>query len=298
VLDVIGDLRERRDRRRPVGGGENERFHLSGCLLPARRIRRHPTRIPSPAGRRLEVIGNGGDMSTHLARVMVGLAALSGVACSLPTLLRKNLHAIEASTDTITKNSDVVKHSTSVSEEGIKSFESLRGPMESMAKLEPTLKSVAALDGPMSRVAGLAPSMREVASLQQPMTRLVGLQPSLDATAALGPSMDRVAAMRPSLDAVAALGDPMKNVAGLQPGLEAVAGLKAPMDELAALKGPLERVADLREPMTRLAALAVLLDRPILLAFLAVLGLAVWGGVTFLAVRLALLSAGRVLTRS
>jgi hypothetical protein len=197
-------------------------------------------------------------MSTHLTRVMVALAALGGAACSLPTLLRKNLHAIEASTDTINSNSDVVKHSTSVSEEGIKSFEGLRGPMESMAKLEPTLKSVAALDGPMSRVAGLAPSMREVASLQQPMTRLVGLQPSLDATAAL----------------------------------------KAPMDELAALKGPLERVADLREPMTRLAALAVLLDRPILLAGFAVLGLAVWGGVTFLAVRLALLSAGRVLTRS
>ena len=97
---------------------------------------------------------------------------------------------------------------------------------------------------------------------------------------------------------MAALGDPMRNVAGLQPGLTAVAGLKAPMDELAALKGPLERVADLREPMTRLAALAVLLDRPILLAGFAVLGLAVWGGVTFLAVRLALLSAGRVLTRS
>jgi len=139
-------------------------------------------------------------MSIRPVGVMVALAALSGAACSLPTLLRKNLHAIEASTDTINSNSEVVKHSTSVSEEGIKSFEGLRGPMESMARLEPTLKSVAALDGPMSRVAGLAPSMREVASLQQPMTRLVGLQPSLDATAALGPSMDRVAAMRPSLD--------------------------------------------------------------------------------------------------
>ena len=58
-------------------------------------------------------------------------------------------------------------------------------------------------------------------------------------------------------------------------------------DELAALKTPLEGVAELREPMTRLA---MLLDHPILLAGLALLGLLVWGAVTFLAVRLALLS--------
>jgi hypothetical protein len=110
--------------------------------------------------------------------------------------------------------------------------------------------------------------------------------------------MDRLAAMRPSLDAVAALGDPMKNVAGLRPELAAVAGLRAPLDELGALKTPLERVADLRDPMTRLAALAVLLDHPILLAGLVLLGLAVWGAVTFFAMRLALLSVSGALTRT
>ena len=232
--------------------------------------------------------------STHILGL---LAALNGAACSLPSLLQRNLHAIEASTEIISKNSEVVKHSTAVSEKGIQSFEGLRGPMESMTKLDPTLKAVAALDEPMSRVAELGPSMSQVAGLQQPMTRLAGLQPSMDATAALGPSMDRLAAMRPSLDAVASLGDPMKSVAGLRPELAAVAGLKAPLEDLGELKSPLERVADLREPMTRLAALAPMLNHPILLAGLALLGLGLWGAVTFLAVRLALLSAGTALTR-
>lgn len=226
-------------------------------------------------------------MHVPLARALGLLAAVSAAGCSLPSLLKRNLQAIEASTDGIAKNSEVVKHSTAVSEKGIESFEGLRAPMESMSKLDPTLKAVAALDKPMSRVADLGPSMQQVAGLQQPMARLAGLQPSLDATSALGPSMDRVAAMRPSLDAVAALGDPMVNVAALRPELAAVANLKAPMDELAALKTPLEGVAHLREPMTRLA---LLLDHPILLAGLALLALLVWGAVTFLAVRLALLS--------
>jgi hypothetical protein len=70
------------------------------------------------------------------------------------------------------------------------------------------------------------------------------------------------------------------------------------LEELGALKRPLERVADLREPMTRLAALAALLDHPVLLAGLVLLGLGAWGAVTFLAVRLALLSVSGVLTRT
>jgi hypothetical protein len=233
-----------------------------------------------------------------VTRVIAALACLVGVACSLPTLLQRNLKAIEASTTAITANNEIVRRSTSVSEEGIRSFEGLRSPMESMAGLKPTLQAVAALDDPMGRVAGLAPSMQEVAGLRQPMTRLVDIRPSLDATAALGPSMDRVAAMRPSLDAVAGLGDPMMRVAELRPQLAAVADLRAPMDELGALRQPLERVADLREPMTRLAALGTALERPILLLAVALLGLGVWGVVTFLAVRLAILSAsGAMLTR-
>jgi hypothetical protein len=42
-------------------------------------------------------------------------------------LLQKNLAAIEASTASITANSDVVKHSTSVTEEGIKRFLGAQG---------------------------------------------------------------------------------------------------------------------------------------------------------------------------
>ena len=86
-------------------------------------------------------------------------------------------------------------------------------------------------------------------------------------------------------------------MAALRPQLAAVADLRAPMDELAALRQPLERVADLREPMTRLAALGAVLDRPILGIALVLLGLGLWGVVTFFAVRLAILSASRALPR-
>jgi hypothetical protein len=65
------------------------------------------------------------------------------------------------------------------------------------------------------------------------------------------------------------------------------------MKELSALRDPLERVAALAEPMGRIAALGSLLDRPWLLIAAAVIGLAAWGGVTFLAVRLAIVSAAR-----
>ena len=234
-------------------------------------------------------------MSPSLLRVIAALTGLSGAACSLPGLLQKNLKAIEASTVAITENKDTVERSTKVSEEGIKSFEGLRGPMESMAKLDPTLKAVAALDDPMKGAPPGRPGSEHAAARRAGAADDApwGHRASLDATAALGPSMDRLAAMRPSLDAVAALGDPMKSVAALQPPLAAVADLRAPMEELSALRQPLERVADLREPMTRLSRLGALLDHPILLIALALVGLGLWAAVTFLAVRLAILSASR-----
>jgi hypothetical protein len=45
--------------------------------------------------------------------------------------------------------------------------------------------------------------------------------------------------------------------------------------------------------MSRLASAALLLDRPILLGFLALCGMLLWGVVTFVAVRLAIISANR-----
>ena len=60
------------------------------------------------------------------------------------------------------------------------------------------------------------------------------------------------------------------------------------MEQLAALQEPLQRVASLQEPMTRLAALGSLLDRPLLLMTLALIGLAAWGLITFLAVHFAI----------
>src|SRR5262245_8785073 len=127
-------------------------------------------------------------MSGTVVRMILALAIVSGAACSLPTVLNKNLHAITASTAAISANNDVVKHSPSVTEAGIKSFEGLRKPMESLASLNPRLEAVAALDGPMrdvaglkpdlKAVAGLAPQLQAVGGLGQPMTGLVNLKPS------------------------------------------------------------------------------------------------------------------------
>jgi hypothetical protein len=60
------------------------------------------------------------------------------------------------------------------------------------------------------------------------------------------------------------------------------------MQQLAALQEPLDRVATLQGPITRLSSVGSLLDRPFLLTMLALLGLAAWGLVTFLAVHLAI----------
>ncbi len=232
-----------------------------------------------------------------IGRAIGALAVLGSTACSLPMVLEKNLAAIQASTGAITANNEIVKRSTSVTEAGIKSFEGLKGPMEAVAGLNPTLESVAALDQPMMKVAGLGPSMEEVAGLQKPMTRLVDIQPSLDATAALGPSMDRLAQMRPSLDSVASLRDPMIAVASLQPQLGAVANLKRSMDDLTALRQPLERAADLRDPLMQVAALGAVINQPAVFVAAALVGLVLWGAVTFLAVRLAIVSAATAQAR-
>src|SRR5262249_30282816 len=151
---------------------------------------------------------------THAAiRLIFALAVVGSMACSLPGLLRKNLDAINASTVAITANKDVVKESSRVTEQGIKTFQDLKAPMESVADLNPRLGAVAALDKPMvdvaalkpelQAVAGLKPELRNVGDLAKPMTGLLNLQPSLDATAALSAPMERLAMMQASLDNVA-----------------------------------------------------------------------------------------------
>jgi hypothetical protein len=65
------------------------------------------------------------------------------------------------------------------------------------------------------------------------------------------------------------------------------------MTTLAALKEPMERVAALQEPMTRVAALGSILQSPARLIVIGLLALVFWGGVTFGAVRLAIISAAR-----
>ena len=210
--------------------------------------------------------------ATLLTPLLAGIAA-----CELPSLIRTNTETVRESTVGIAENTRTVQHSTEVTAAMLPAMEGLQGlsaPMQSVAELKPALASVAGLEEPMRGVAGLSPAMQSLTRLQTPMTR--------------------VALMRPSLDAVAALHGSLGLVAALKPELSAVAGLREPMRDVAQLRQPMERVAGLRDPMTRLANAAALVDNPIKLVLLAVIGLGAWAAVTFFAVRLAILSAMRV----
>jgi len=82
-------------------------------------------------------------------------------------------------------------------------------------------------------------------------------------------------------------------VSSLDVRLASVADLGPQLQQVGGLRQPLERVAALGDPMSRLAALGSILDRPLLLVAIGLVALAAWGAVTFLAVRLAILSASR-----
>jgi len=94
--------------------------------------------------------------------------------------------------------------------------------------------------------------------------------------------------MQTSLDNVAALQASLADVAALREQLKEVGELKGAMVQLAALQQPLDRVATLEQPIERLSSLGTLTARPFLLVILGLIGLAIWGLVTFLAVHLAI----------
>jgi hypothetical protein len=75
-------------------------------------------------------------------------------------------------------------------------------------------------------------------------------------------------------------------------------GLSEPILRLPDMRTGHEETAAPEQPVSRLAALGATLDRPLLLAGLTGLGLTLWGGVTFVAVRLAIASAARAADRS
>ena len=56
----------------------------------------------------------------------------------------------------------------------------------------------------------------------------------------------------------------------------------------------MERLAALEGPMTRVAELGNLISSPWLIAIVGLVALLAWGAVTFVAVRLAIVSAARV----
>jgi hypothetical protein len=56
----------------------------------------------------------------------------------------------------------------------------------------------------------------------------------------------------------------------------------------------MERLAALEEPMTRVAALGSIFNRPWLFVIVGLVALAAWGAVTFVAVKLAIVSAAKV----
>jgi len=98
--------------------------------------------------------------------------------------------------------------------------------------------------------------------------------------------------MQASLDNVAALQASLADVAALRQQLEEVGQLKGAMVQLAALHEPLDHVATLEEPIKQLSSAGTLLNRPFLLVILGLIGLAIWGLVTFLAVHLAITRGG------
>ena len=55
----------------------------------------------------------------------------------------------------------------------------------------------------------------------------------------------------------------------------------------------MERLAALEAPMTRVAELGAIFDRPWLFAVVGLVALAAWGAVTFVAVKLAIVSASK-----
>jgi len=57
-------------------------------------------------------------------------------------------------------------------------------------------------------------------------------------------------------------------------------------------------VAALGGPMSQLASFGAILQRPLALILVALVALFAWGGVTFLAVRLAIISAARATGRA
>ena len=153
------------------------------------------------------------------------------------------------------------------------------------------VKGFAELRDADGRVAGIDTSMRALAELQTPMSAVVEIVLDWKATAAGGPYWI-AGAHASELEAVVACSR-RRSSSGLETQLAAVANLSGSMDQLAQLREPMDRLAGLEAPMARLAGLSSLLDRPgrlILFSLIALLG---WGIVTFLAVRLAIVSAGR-----
>jgi hypothetical protein len=278
------------------------RRHLHTAISTAARVTyTHGATTAECVGRIDELKPDRRDVMTTRMRVLTVVAlALCGSGCALSRSVRQNTDAIGGSTSAIAGNTEAIRASTAATGNlvpALQGVERLRGPMESVAALDPTLRGVAALREPMGSVAALDPSMRALAALGTPMTQLVAIRPGLEATAALGPSMDRLAGMRPSLEAVAGLHQSLDRVASLDQELASVAGLKGSMDQLGQLREPMQRLAALEAPMARVAAFGSVLtvfNRPWLLVLIGLVALGAWGGVTFVAVKLAIVSAARV----
>ena len=114
-----------------------------------------------------------------------------------------------------------------------------------------------------------------------------------DAEVAFHDKVDEVLAELTERRARAAAVEQANAAANRRAAEQYVSDLGPQLQNVSGLREPLERVAALETPMSRLAALGSVLDRPLLLAGIGLLALAAWGGVTFLAVRFAIISAAR-----
>ncbi|MGC4081495.1 MAG: hypothetical protein QM736_05100 [Vicinamibacterales bacterium] len=224
------------------------------------------------------------------------VAVLASTGCSTVTAIRENTKAIAGSTASITTNTTAIQQSTAGTTQLVPALQGvtrLEQPMTSLARLDQPMRDVAALSDPMARVAALDPihqvgggvERTDVAARNTRAAARCGVEAEWTDDArrrdAREPRVGRLAARL------------ARSGVGTRADAEVGGRLRGPMEQLSALRAPLEQVGSLAGPMGQLAGLTALLERPVLLIVIALAALAAWGAVTFVAVRMAIISARR-----
>ena len=211
-------------------------------------------------------------MTTRMRVLIAAALSVCTGGCSLAMGIRQNTDAIGGSTSAIarqyarrSRNRPPAPASLVPALQGV---ERLRGPMESVAALDPTLEGRRrTCASRWARWRRSTRSMRALAALRTPMTQLVAIRPGLEATAALGPSMDRLArdASRASKPSPGCTARSSASPAWISSWRRWRRCASRWISSASSAK-PMERLAALEGPMTSVAELGNLISRPWLIA--------------------------------